>query len=145
MNGDARMAAPFVGEPTRRTDAAMAESAPWDSDDDEEEGTVEPMFGEDVSDAEAALAALSKAAEEFPLDAFIIPEQSQRVPTGLEGKSHSAPREKTPVKELADRLEKLSHRLRVEDSAPLLERLAAGDRLDTMLAGLIAGYLAASK
>ena len=148
--GNGRIAPPFVGHPTIATpDAAAAPyedpGMPWESPLDE--GTVEPVFEADVSEAEAALAELSQNARsdaEFPLDAFIIPEQSQRVPTGLEGKT-ATHAEHTPITDLADRLEKLSHRLRVEESETLLSRLAAGDKLDALLAGLLAGYLAGTK
>lgn len=151
-DGNGHMAPPFVGEPTAAlareapaagVDAYEEPAVPWD--DFAEAGTVEPMFEADVSETEAVLAKLARADEEFPLDAFIIPEQSQRVPSGLEGKpvpNHPAP---TPVTELAERLEKLSHRLRVEDSEVVLRRLAAGDKLDALLGGLLAGFLAGSK
>lgn len=152
-DGNSRLAPPFLGEPTaaapvRKVPAADElthddASVPWA--DFSDEGTVEPMFEADVSETEAVLASLAKAEAEFPLDAFIIPEQSKRVPTGLEGKpvsNHPAP---TPVTELAERLEKLSHRLRVEDSEVVLRRLAAGDKLDALLGGLLAGFLAGSK
>jgi hypothetical protein len=151
LNGDGRLAPPFIGHPNVVSDMEAATSSdaerPWDVQSDEEEGTVEPVFEADVSEAEAVLAELSRAAsaEEFPLDAFIIPEHAHRVPTGLEGKPRSQAPAHTPVTELADRLEKLSHRLRVEESGTLIARLATGDRIDTLLAGLLAGYLASTK
>lgn len=110
-----------------------------------EEGVVEPMFEADVSDTTAALAAISQAHTrldgEFPLDAFIIPEHSQRLPSGLEGQPASE-NPHTPVTDLADRLEKLSHRLRVEEAGRVMGRMASGDKLDAMLAGLLGGFLA---
>ena len=147
---DARMAPPFVGGPApspqmHAAEPLESESMPWEAaTDDGDEGVVEPVF---QADTDAVLAELSKQAkkEEFPLDAFIIPEQAQRVPTGLEGKPHSALPEHTPLTNLADRLEKLSHRLRVEDTEIVVRRLAGGDKLDGMLAGLLAGYLAGSE
>ena len=137
------MAAPYVGAPTIAAKPLTANELPWEEPVfTDEEGTVEPVFEADVSETEAALAALSsaKAEGEFPLDAFIIPDQAERLPTGVD----AAPpkRETTPVTELADRLEKLSHRLRIEESNAILGRLAAGDKLDAMLAGLLGGYLA---
>ncbi len=111
----------------------------------DEEGVVEPAFG---ADTDAVLEELTQHAselarrEEFPMDAFIVPEQSQRVPTGLEGMPSSPNREPTVLSALAERLEKLSHRLRVEETDAVVRRLAAGDRLDALLAGLLAGYLA---
>jgi hypothetical protein len=154
LNGEARMAAPFVGRPTIVVNNAPSTSAtsvveelPWEQDEDDETGEVEPVFEADVSETAAALAELSKAArgEEFPLDAFIIPEHAQRVPNGFEGKPLPEAPQHTPVTDLADRLEKLSHRLRVEDANAVVTRLAGGDKLDALLAGLLAGYLAGSK
>ncbi len=107
----------------------------WD-DDEDSEGTVEPAFAADTD------AALSELTQQFPLDAFIVPEQAQHVPSGLEGAPATPPPEHTPANSLAERLEKLSHRLRVEDSDAIVRRLASGDRLDSLLAGLLAGYLA---
>jgi hypothetical protein len=117
---------------------------PWEQDEGDEEGTVEAVFEADVSETEANLAALA-APTEFPMDAFIIPEESQRVPTGLEGMPIPEPPAHTPVSELADRLEKFSHRLRVEDSTDVIARMAGGDKLDTLLAGLLAGFISGSK
>jgi hypothetical protein len=127
---------------------ADALSAPdeWGEDAAEDgEGTVEPAF---EADADAVIEELSLQVtaladkEEFPLDAFIVPEQAQHVPTGLEGAPATPPPEPTAASALAERLEKLSHRLRVEESDAIVRRLAGGDRLDALLAGLLAGYLA---
>ncbi|MGQ0563148.1 MAG: hypothetical protein ACT443_14900 [Gemmatimonadota bacterium] len=139
---DGRMAPPFPGKP------AVAAAALVEEETADEEGTAEPMFEADVFETEAVLAELSHAAhpaEEFPLDAFIIPEQTDRLPNGVERKPLAEASIHTPVSELADRLEKLSHRLRVEDADAVIARLATGDRLDALLAGLLAGYLAGSK
>jgi hypothetical protein len=114
----------------------------WDVLSDE--GVVEPAF---EADTDAVLQELTEQAaelslrEDFPLEAFIVPEQTQHVPSGLEGRPSTEP-EPTPVSSLAERLEKLSHRLRVEETDAIVRRLAAGDRLDSLLAGLLAGYLA---
>jgi hypothetical protein len=155
LNGASRMAAPFVGQPTivaapaqsAPAPAAIVEEIPWAQDEDDETGEVEPVFEADVSETEAVLAEFSRAArsEEFPLDAFIIPEHAQRIPNGFEGKKLPEPPAHTPVTDLADRLEKLSHRLRVEDAKEVVARLAGGDKLDALLAGLLAGYIAGSK
>jgi hypothetical protein len=164
VSGEARqMAPPFVshtasapisetapGTVVPPTAAAAAQTPsqddemPWEQDEGDEEGTVEAVFEADVSETEASLAAMA-APTEFPMDAFIIPEESQRVPTGLEGKPIPDPRATTRVSELADRLEKFSHRLRVEDTNDVIARLAAGDRFDTLLAGLLAGFIAGGK
>ena len=147
---DSRLAPPFVApsDHARSEPAAAAEpmqglprdeeSMPWETMSDE--GVVEPVF---EAETEAVMAELSLQAKqsEFPLDAFIIPEESQRVPSGLEGKPASQ-QSHTPLTALADRLEKLSHRLRVEETQVVVRRLAGGDKLDALLAGLLAGYLA---
>lgn len=156
LNGTTRMAAPFVGQPTIVPDnpqaaapaaASVVEEILWAQDEEDETGEVEAVFEADVSETAAALAELSRAArsEEFPLDAFIIPEHAQRIPNGFEGKKLPEPPRHTPVTDLADRLEKLSHRLRVEDANAVVARLAGGDKLDALLAGLLAGYIAGSK
>jgi hypothetical protein len=125
------------------TEPAVEVEPTWE--DQLEEGIVRPAF---EADSDAALEAFTFEATElarkddFPLEAFIVPEQAQRIPSGMEGKPLPAQPEITPVTSLADRLEKLSHRLRVEDTEAIIRRLASGDRLDTMLAGLLAGYLA---
>lgn len=151
-NGNGNLAPPFKGAPRSGLEEAPAETtspevvAPWG--DIPIEGTVQPAFEADVSETEAAFAALSQlqpTEQEFPLDAFIIPAHTRHVPTGLEGQVTSAAPAHTPVTELAERLEKLSHRLRVEDPDAVLARLAGGDKLDAMLAGLLAGYLAGTK
>ena len=134
-NGNGRLAPPFVA-PLAATDSG--DLMPWETPP---EGVVEPVF---EADTDAALEELSQQAtrEEFPLDAFIVPEQTKRMPAGLEGKAVPVHHEPKQLIALATRLEKLSHRLRVEETAVMLRELAKGDRLDAMLAGLIAGYLA---
>jgi hypothetical protein len=159
--GDAPMAAPFQGRPTIeapvsfQTPVPVGDSEPDDlswSEELDEEGTVEPVFEEDVSATAASLAALSRAAQsaaapstdddEFPMDAFIIPEHSRRLPEGLSEDTVASQQTHTPVTDLADRLEKLSHRLRVEETEAVVTRLTTGDKLDALIAGLISGYLA---
>jgi hypothetical protein len=102
-----------------------------------------------VFETEATLAALSQLSPrdsgEFPLDAFIIPEHTSRMPSGVDEATAAEDPAHKPVTDLADRLEKLSHRMRVEEAEALLSRLASGDKLDAMLAGLLAGFLAGNK
>jgi hypothetical protein len=47
--------------------------------------------------------------------------------------------------ELADRLEKLTERLRTEDFDVVRQELAQGDRLDVLVAGFLGGYAAVRK
>ncbi|MBI4409571.1 MAG: hypothetical protein HY561_07670 [Gemmatimonadetes bacterium] len=90
------------------------------------------------------------APQEFPLDAFIIPEGAERLPAGVAAPAASAvPRGEAPkgapaaARELADRLEALAQRLRREGAAALGQGMASSDRFEVLLAGLLAGYLAA--
>lgn len=87
----------------------------------------------------------------FPVDAFLLPEEAQHRPTGIAASASPATLleriERAPVdgsaKGLAERLERLARRLRTEGAAGLASNLTGGDRLDALLAGLVAGYLAA--
>jgi hypothetical protein len=123
---------------------------PWDiGGETSDDGVVEPMFEEDVAaTTEEILANAQASREEFPVDAFIIPEDTRRVPTGLSAgvveaaKSHMYDKPDT-AHELADRFEKLSRRLRNEEVDTLLPSLMRGDRFDSLLAGFLAGYFSA--
>jgi hypothetical protein len=103
------------------------------------------------------------AEEAFPLDAFFIPEGAEHILATRPVEHASAPapeaqpepdgdiaRERSrggdrlsPEVELADRLERLAHRLRIEGAGALLDPTGREDRLDTLLGGVLAGYLAA--
>ena len=130
-------------EPEVTSDEAEPIELSWESLIVEEE-IVEPTF---AADTDAVLSQLTDYAaelsqrEEFPLEAFSLPDftpplsaEPDTQPTGEAAAS--------PASSLAERLEKLSQRLRVEQSEEIVRRLAAGDRLDTLLAELLAGYLA---
>lgn len=127
-------------------EASPAEAEPielsWESLVVEEE--IEPTF---AADTDAVLTQLSDYAaelsqrDEFPLEAFGEQEPTQQHRTEPDTQPADEP-VLSPASSLAERLEKLSHRLRVEQSEEIVRRLAAGDRLDTLLAGLLAGYLA---
>jgi len=122
---------------------AEAERTPWSSierSDPEVEGVVEPAFGEDLSSTTDGILA-STPEDEFPIDAFIIPEHAKRVPTGVPDPDHA--NHTDPSHELAERFEMLSRRLRAEDIESLLPSLARGDRFDALVAGFIAGYFSA--
>jgi hypothetical protein len=115
-------------------------NVPWEAP---EGGEVEPAFQADTDDALEDLDRQFRK-EQFPLDAFIVPEETKRMPAGLEGQAVPSGPEPSQVTALADRLEKLSHRLRVEETDTIMRKMARGDRLDALLAGLLAGYLAGS-
>jgi hypothetical protein len=101
-------------------------------------GVAMPLGG---IEEEETVTPASRGADEgeiaFPIDAFIIPEDSQRVPTGMAPGTGAA-----VVGELADRLARLANELRAEGEPVLQRRLSAGDRLDTVLAALLAGFVA---
>jgi hypothetical protein len=97
--------------------------------------------------------------EAFPLDAFFIPEGADHIlPADDDGAWSAAAGVATgdvapfltgggdhlpPEVELADRLERLARRLRTEGAGALLDPTGREDRLDTLLGGVLAGYLAA--
>lgn len=76
--------------------------------------------------------------DDFPLDAFIIPEGTERLPAGL---AEADRRQRQRASELADRLEALAWRLRREGYSALARQTAHGDPVDALIAGILAGYL----
>ncbi|HEX6939595.1 MAG TPA: hypothetical protein VF158_09295 [Longimicrobiales bacterium] len=92
-------------------------------------------------------------ADAFPIDAFILPEDADHRPGGADAAAgqHTTPLSKKllrPLPEdraarLADRLEAIARRLRVDGPAALSQDLESHDRFDALLAGVLAGYLAA--
>lgn len=124
--------AEFASQPTEEP----ASELPWETN--EGEGVVEPAFEEDVHATEEMLAESARSAQEFPMDAFIIPEHASRLPTGVVDEEAG---EDGATAEIAARFEQISKLLREEDVNELLVRLARGDRLDALLAGFLAGYL----
>ena len=142
---DVSLAPPFrtdkVSVPPPRTRLGRSEVA-WD--DMPDEGVVEAMFEEDVS---RATDGMQRDSPEFPIDAFIIPKHPSWVPQGLdeaqiEAVKHHTEELDTDAKEnLADCFEKLSRRIRNENTSTLLAQLARGDRFDTLVAPIIAELL----
>lgn len=134
--------APVESVPAPAADTDEGALLPWENTVDDQ-GIVEPAF---LTETDAVFAQLTEAVtterDEFPLDAFIVPEDSHHVPAGMSSSAEIAPNAAEPVASLAQRLEDLSRLLRDEDTDAIVRRLAAGDRLDSMLAGLLAGYLA---
>ena len=123
---------------------ADALEAPWAPM--AEEGVVEATFAEDVS---RAADTIRSSEAEFPIDAFMIPEDSSRVPTGLNAEQveaviqHTEHPELDTQHELSDRFEMLSRRLRAENLDALLPALAQGDHFERMVAPLIEEYFSA--
>lgn len=109
-------------EPPRFTfDEASAGEGPAEDDEDEP-------------------AAVGAALDDFPLDAFYIPEGLARLPTGLREADR---RQRHRAVELAVRLESLAQRLRREGYSALARQTVHGDPVDALIAGILAGYLAA--
>ena len=79
-------------------------------------------------------------ADDFPLDAFIIPDDAQRLPTGLRAADR---RKRQRATDLADRLEALAVRLRREGYSALAKETVGGDPVGALISGILAGYLAA--
>ncbi len=128
--------APEVAELPAHEEPSALEDVPlvFDADDWETEASLDALSSPtDASSAEGS----------FPLDAFISPEQPPEQPTAIESSAPAPASETTlsPAHELADRLERLSQRMRADDASAVLAQLARGDKLDAMLAGLLAGYL----
>mgnify|MGYP000911926723 CR=1 FL=1 len=93
--------------------------------------------------------------EAFPVDAFFVPEEVAQVPVGLGGAGIDTgvapPADPAPgagigdpleVARLADRLDRFAQRLRRDGYAAIGAGMTGGDRLELLLSGLLAGYLA---
>lgn len=140
----AATAAPSAAVPILpATDETMSWVAP------SAEGEVEPIFEGDLSLTPAPAPVTSERPKEaFPIDAFIITEETKVVPTGLAPAEVEAVKQQTEhppqdaAHDVADRFEKLSRRLRTEDPESLMRSLAEGDRFDTLLAAFLTGYFA---
>jgi len=131
--------AEFAPQSNQMPTEEPASELAWDTTDGE--GVVEPAFEEDVHATEEMLADSARSAQEFPMDAFIIPEHTSRLPTGVADEEGAEADEDGATAEIAARFEEISKLLREEDVNELLVRLARGDRLDALLAGFLAGYL----
>jgi hypothetical protein len=118
----------------------------------EDGGQVVPAYGDEESAEDAAFSPPpqfddegavmpqpERADKSFPLDAFIIPPDTKRLPKGLE---HAEELHLEIAEELAKRLEAVAQRLRREGFAGLLHHEPGHEPIDTLLAGVLAGYLA---
>lgn len=117
-----------TGAPPEPTDAEAApnEAFPF------EHGSVEapaPVVEEEAGTVED---------EDFPVEAFDVPGlgQEPEVPPADTGA-------RAAEEAIADRLERLATRLREGGPGAVTAELDSGDRFDALLAGMIAGYLAA--
>lgn len=115
----------------------------------------EPIIHLEEIDARAAAVESAEsetvpASEEaFPLDAFLLP-QSDEATADIAVQDEQDKQETAgfqpsgAAQNLAERLERLTRELRAEDANAVIARLARGDKLDTLLAGLLAGFVAGS-
>jgi hypothetical protein len=85
-------------------------------------------------------------AENFPMDAFFIPEGADHVPAGVDASAaqHLEHRVELDPKAIAERLEMVARRLRL-DGKDALEPMLDGDRLDALLGRVLGEYLASQK
>jgi hypothetical protein len=123
----------------------------WESGIEGDAGQVVPAYGDAESAGDAAFSPPPQLNEEgavipqperddrsFPLDAFIIPPDAKRLPKGLE---HAEELHLEIAEALAKRLEAVAQRLRREGFAGLLHHETGQEPIDTLLAGVLAGYL----
>ena len=103
---------------------------------------IEDALAEEQRSTGGDIAAISDNAvvDDFPLDAFIIPEDSQRLPSGLQAADR---RKRQRAVDLAERLEGLAVRLRREGYSALAKETVRGDPVGALISGILAGYLAA--
>lgn len=92
----------------------------------QEEGSAEPAWdnGEEIAGGPA----------DFPLDAFIIPEDTQRLPTGYDEEHHAI------AERVALRLDEIARRVRTGGLAEL-GAAPASDELTRLIATVVAGHL----
>ena len=103
-----------------------------------------PATADGAAEAPVAVAPEGSAGsteELFPLDAFIVPEDAERVPAGFEPDALEH-RPGDAAHEMAAQLEAVAHRLRVDglDAVPPL--LTGDDRLHAAIAAVISAFVA---
>lgn len=132
-------------------DTAPRDLDDWESGIDPHGGQAMPAYGDEESAEDAAFSPPPQLDDEgavmpqperadhtFPLDAFIIPPDTKRLPKGLE---HAEQLHLEIAEALAKRLEAVAQRLRREGFAGLLQHQAGQEPIDTLIAGVLAGYL----
>ena len=139
---------PFRAGPSRAEPPAFSDEVETASEREDETSStlmheLEPGMPWDVSEsAPFNVNAVIEDEEQdtFPLDAFIIPEDTQSLPSGLAEADHE---KRQRALDLADRLTALANRLREEGYSALARQTVHGDPVDSLIAGILAGYLAA--
>jgi hypothetical protein len=138
------LAPPFRASPVARPAEELVD-IPWEDMPDADEGVVEAAFGEDVE--RTTEANTTSESSEFPIEAFMIPEDSKSVPSGI-APNHVdaitiADHPPQDSHELADRFDRVGRRLRAESLGTLLTSLAKGDRFDASVGNFIVAYFSA--
>jgi hypothetical protein len=137
-------------ELTEVSEPAAAESVEWPDMRGEDEGDAMRPWddGTEIGEFEEAVRADerrgtakaeadgSDAAGDFPLDAFFVPLDSQRVPTGYDEAAHREVAER-----VAGRLESLAQAVRTRGMTAL-GATRSSDHLTTLIAAVVAGYYA---
>ncbi|MEO5511703.1 MAG: hypothetical protein ABIS27_13815 [Longimicrobiales bacterium] len=131
--------------------AAHNELDNWESSADPNGGQVVPAWGDEqeveedafspppqFNDEGGVMEQPERADHSFPMDAFIIPPDTKRLPKGLE---HAEELHLEIAEALAKRLESVAQRLRREGFAGLLHHDENAEPIDTLIAGVLAGYL----
>jgi hypothetical protein len=129
-------------------DDAAAEAPPiWTLPDEPEDVMDPPPAGADepvavgfatadASDAADAPAPGADSADAFPIDAFILPDVPPGDPLDVADVARR-------IEHLADRLADMALELRENGTAALQNRIHHGDRLDAVIAAVLAGFLSA--
>jgi hypothetical protein len=126
---------------------AAAASAPSSSGDVSEDDFWDTLDDGDDTPVSVSSFAPEPGAENFPMDAFFIPEGADHVPAGVDpdAAQHTEHRVDLDPAWIAERLEMVARRLRREGDASLVTMRASGDELDNRIADLLADYLATRK
>ncbi len=87
--------------------------------------------------------AVEAEAATFPEDAFFIPDEARGSAAGDAGRAAAAGKEAAAdAQRAAKQLEELARVVREQGADGLAERVVSSDRLEAILAGVVAGYLA---
>ncbi|HUF49216.1 MAG TPA: hypothetical protein VMN60_00170 [Longimicrobiales bacterium] len=109
---------------------AVAQPYPWTTGG--EVGAAVPAWQSEGDEGAEAMAVPPPAAE-FPLDAFIIPEDARRLPTGYELEHDEAER-------LAERLEQLARQVRTRGIAALGSAPGSDDLSRVIASAIVAHF-----
>jgi hypothetical protein len=118
-----------------------------DSGDDRSEADFWNALGAEGDAAQSVTAfAPGASAENFPMDAFFIPEGAEHVPAGVDASAAQRLEHRLELdpSAIAERLEMVARRLRL-DGERALKPMLDGDTLDALLGRVLGDYLDAQK